>query len=242
MVKERFRFLYRHFWTLISFIVTRFWLVFKGRKGGERGHGLSHTVWGSHLHPFTAVSQRFSVQQEQTPCVELPEMLIKRKEMPVRPPFFPLSLPRRHLRWLELQPPSWGKNNLSDGDGAQEQKEGALPGRLPWAAKPTPRCPPLRAFYYYLLNVFRCENKLMCLNQRKLGLCPWWPGSKYPSAMWEVQETGSVPGSGGSPGGGNATHCSILAWRIPWTEQPGAQSVGSQRVRQDWGACACTCK
>ena len=28
-----------------------------------------------------------------------------------------------------------------------------------------------------------------------------------------------------------ATHCSILAWRIPWTEEPGGlQSMGSQRV------------
>ena len=31
-----------------------------------------------------------------------------------------------------------------------------------------------------------------------------------------------------------ATHSSILAWRILWTEEPGGlQSVGSQRVRQD---------
>ena len=31
-----------------------------------------------------------------------------------------------------------------------------------------------------------------------------------------------------------ATHCSILAWRIPWTEEPvGLQSVGSHRVGHD---------
>ena len=31
------------------------------------------------------------------------------------------------------------------------------------------------------------------------------------------------------------TQSSILAWRIPWTEEPGRlQSMGSQRVRQDW--------
>ena len=31
-----------------------------------------------------------------------------------------------------------------------------------------------------------------------------------------------------------ATHSSILAWRIPWTEEPGGlQSRGSQRVRSD---------
>ena len=34
-----------------------------------------------------------------------------------------------------------------------------------------------------------------------------------------------------------ATHSSILAWRIPWREEPGGlQFVGSQRVRQRW-AC-----
>ena len=41
-------------------------------------------------------------------------------------------------------------------------------------------------------------------------------------------DVGSVPGSERSPGGG---HSSILAWRIPWTEEPGGlQSTGSQRV------------
>ena len=31
-----------------------------------------------------------------------------------------------------------------------------------------------------------------------------------------------------------ATHSSILAWKIPWTEDPGGlQSMGSQRVRHD---------
>ena len=33
---------------------------------------------------------------------------------------------------------------------------------------------------------------------------------------------------------GMATHSSILAWRITWTEEPGRlQSIGSQRVRHD---------
>jgi len=31
-----------------------------------------------------------------------------------------------------------------------------------------------------------------------------------------------------------ATHSSILAWKIPWTEEPGGlQSMGSQRVKHD---------
>ena len=33
---------------------------------------------------------------------------------------------------------------------------------------------------------------------------------------------------------GVATHSNILAWRIPWTEEPGGlQSMGSQRVGHD---------
>ena len=37
------------------------------------------------------------------------------------------------------------------------------------------------------------------------------------------------------PEEGMATHFSILAWRIPWTEEPGGlQSIGLQRVRRDW--------
>ena len=33
---------------------------------------------------------------------------------------------------------------------------------------------------------------------------------------------------------GMATHSSILAWRIPWTEEPdGLQSIGLQRVGHD---------
>ena len=36
------------------------------------------------------------------------------------------------------------------------------------------------------------------------------------------------------------THCSVLAWRIPWTEEPGGlQSMGLQRVRHDGSDLAC---
>ena len=53
-----------------------------------------------------------------------------------------------------------------------------------------------------------------------------------PANAGYVRDVSSIPGSGRSGGGhGNS---SILAWRIPWTEEPdGLQSMGSQRVRQD---------
>ena len=48
---------------------------------------------------------------------------------------------------------------------------------------------------------------------------------------------------GRSPGGGHGTHPSVLAWRIPLTEEPGGlQSIRSQRVRHDWSDLTCnTC-
>ena len=35
------------------------------------------------------------------------------------------------------------------------------------------------------------------------------------------EKTGSTLGLGRSPGGGPGNHSSFLAWRIPWTEEPG---------------------
>ena len=54
----------------------------------------------------------------------------------------------------------------------------------------------------------------------------------------------SIPGSGRSPEKGMAPHPNILAWRIPWTEEPGGlQSVGTQsEVRQsDTTEYVCNC-
>ena len=41
-------------------------------------------------------------------------------------------------------------------------------------------------------------------------------------------DAGSIPGSGRSSGGRN-THSSILAWRIPWTEEPGGLSLWNNK-------------
>ena len=39
-----------------------------------------------------------------------------------------------------------------------------------------------------------------------------------------------------------ATHSSIYAWKIPWTEEPGGlQSMGSQRVGHNWATSVCVC-
>ena len=53
--------------------------------------------------------------------------------------------------------------------------------------------------------------------------------------MQETRDVGSVPWLGRSPEEERmAAHTSILAWRIPWTEEPGGlQSIGLQGVRHD---------
>ena len=54
-----------------------------------------------------------------------------------------------------------------------------------------------------------------------------------PANVGDIGDAASIPGLGRAPEEGMAAHSSILAWRIPWTEEPGGrlQSTGSQRVR-----------
>ena len=52
--------------------------------------------------------------------------------------------------------------------------------------------------------------------------------------MVKVGDPGSIPELEGALEKGMATHSSILAWKIPWTEMPGGlQSMGSQKVRHN---------
>ena len=53
-------------------------------------------------------------------------------------------------------------------------------------------------------------------------------------SAYNVGDQGPIPGSGRSLEKAMAPHSSTLAWKIPWTEEPGRlQSMGSQRVGQD---------
>ena len=65
------------------------------------------------------------------------------------------------------------------------------------------------------------------------GGFPGSPVVKNPPAKAEdAGVVGSVSGSGRSPGGGHGNPSSILAWKIPCTEEPGGlQFIGSQRLR-----------
>ena len=41
-----------------------------------------------------------------------------------------------------------------------------------------------------------------------------------PGNVEDIRDTGLIPESGRSPGKEMATHSSILAWKIPWREEP----------------------
>ena len=82
---------------------------------------------------------------------------------------------------------------------------------------------------YWQLNV---SDKLNCDSSR------FWASLvaqmvKNPPAMW-VRSLGSED----SLQEGMATHCSILAWRIPCTEEPDSYGPYSQRVGPDWSYLA----
>ena len=55
-----------------------------------------------------------------------------------------------------------------------------------------------------------------------------------PANVGDSGDLGLTPGLEDAPEEGIAAHPSILAWRIPWAEEPGGlQSMGSQRVGHD---------
>ena len=58
-----------------------------------------------------------------------------------------------------------------------------------------------------------------------LGRRKSFPGGSVvknlPANAGDARDAGSVPELGRSPEGENGNHSSILAWRIPWTEEPG---------------------
>ena len=55
-----------------------------------------------------------------------------------------------------------------------------------------------------------------------------------PDNLGDVRDVGLISGLEDPLEEGMATHTSILAWRVPWTEKPGRlQFIGSQRVGHD---------
>ena len=71
------------------------------------------------------------------------------------------------------------------------------------------------------------------MNSSVVWVFPSGSAVKSPPAVQEVQEARVQSLGWEDPlEEGMPTHSSVLAWRIPWTEEPGRlQPIGSQRVR-----------
>ena len=100
-----------------------------------------------------------------------------------------------------------------------------------------------RRRYRQMIGIYRSTDPQRAAKTNQCGHIPgkqsWTSlldtGFSSSSAGKESVSSAGDPGLGRSPEKGTATHSNILAWGIPWTQEPGGlQSVGSQRVRHNW--------
>ena len=85
----------------------------------------------------------------------------------------------------------------------------------------------------------RDRTRVSCIAGRFFTM---WATNEAQANTGDIRDAGSIPGSGRPLKEGIATHSSILAWRIPWTEETGRlQSTGLQSVTQDWSDIARNC-
>ena len=93
-----------------------------------------------------------------------------------------------------------------------------------------------------LYQVPRCLLEIFI----KLHLTQDFPGGSVvknlPANAGDARDMGLIPGSGRSPDRVMATHSSILAWEIPWTEEPGGLQIPRIAKSQTNWAAESTCK
>ena len=105
--------------------------------------------------------------------------------------------------------------------------------------------PSIASIVAWTMLKFMIDSNLKLKNWRALETKRGFPGgSDSKASVYNAGDPGSIPGSGRSTGEGNgnpllekemAIHSSTIAWKIPWTEEPGRQqSMGLQRVTHDW--------
>ena len=85
------------------------------------------------------------------------------------------------------------------------------------------------------LSIFSLPRNCRVESFPLLGSLGLLGGSDGIESSCNAGDPGSIPGSEDPLEKEMATHSSILAWRIPWTEETGGvQSIGSQRTGHDW--------
>ena len=87
-----------------------------------------------------------------------------------------------------------------------------------------------KRYLSYLVSRVFLHNSFLISNVTQVALVV-----KNTSAnVGDIRDGGSIPGLGRFPGEKPGSPPSTLAWRIPWTEEPGRlQPIGSHRVEHD---------
>ena len=81
-------------------------------------------------------------------------------------------------------------------------------------------------------RVAQSQTRLKRLSSSRLTLGGFLGGSVGKESACNIGDVGSILSPEDSLEEGMATHSSVLAWEIPWTEEPGGlHSVRQQRVR-----------
>ena len=76
-----------------------------------------------------------------------------------------------------------------------------------------------------MVKVSRADMTTRKIIALTIWTLPYWLSAK--EFAYNARDMGSIPGSGRSLGEGNGNPLRILAWRIPWKEEPGRiQSMG----------------
>ena len=83
----------------------------------------------------------------------------------------------------------------------------------------------------------RCDWRNFIYKYVYVSLMAQWV--KNSPATYSAGDADSVSGLGRAPGKGMAAHSSILAWRIPWTEELVGSSQWGHTVKHDWSNLAC---
>ena len=149
------------------------------------------------------------------------------------------------IQWEFLGPQAWRQHLTGPRENCPEEAKGGA--RLYRSFETKGRESEgqiINANYRRRITEVKAFSTFLCMRRCKslgsLKSFPWYApqlwgfpgGSAAKESACSAGDSGSTPRSGRSPGEENGTHCRILAWRIPWTEEPGGPpSTGSQRVR-----------
>ena len=172
--------------------------------------------------PWTARRSTQSILKEISPEHSLEGLMLKLKSPVLRPPDV--------KNWLTWKDPDAGK-----GSGQEEKGTTGWDG---WHHQHNGH------EFGWTLGVGDGLGGLACCSSwgcKELDTTEWLNWLKYSpcgspgkESAYNVGNLGLIPGWENPLEKGMATHSSILAWEIPWTEEPGRlQSMGC-KVRHDW--------